>query len=83
MIIILFSGFSGFISICILVHDVCLSAPNEKSQVTIGCHFEKQVVPIRDPVILSKIHQTYRIGYIKVEIVSQLSKFCDFHLCNV
>nr|XP_024370707.1 serine/threonine-protein phosphatase 4 regulatory subunit 3-like isoform X2 [Physcomitrium patens] len=25
----------------------------------------KEVVPIRDPVILSKIHQTYRIGYIK------------------
>nr|XP_024382924.1 serine/threonine-protein phosphatase 4 regulatory subunit 3-like isoform X3 [Physcomitrium patens] len=25
----------------------------------------KEAVPIRDPVILSKIHQTYRIGYIK------------------
>lgn len=25
-----------------------------------------QAVPIYDPTILSKIHQTYRIGYIKV-----------------
>jgi hypothetical protein len=28
-----------------------------------------QAVPIRDPAILSKIHQTYRIGYIKVVLI--------------
>lgn len=36
----------------------------------------KQAVPIRDPVILSKIHQTYRIGYIKVSVMSYLSLRC-------
>ncbi|XP_057785612.1 uncharacterized protein LOC131003146 isoform X3 [Salvia miltiorrhiza] len=25
----------------------------------------KEVVPIKDPVVLSKIHQTYRVGYLK------------------
>jgi hypothetical protein len=29
----------------------------------------KEAVPIRDPAILSKIHQTYRIGYIKVVLI--------------
>ncbi|XP_024390933.1 uncharacterized protein [Physcomitrium patens] len=32
----------------------------------------KEAVPIRDPAILSKIHQTYRIGYIKDVILSRL-----------
>lgn len=32
----------------------------------------KEAVPIRDPVILSKIHQTYRIGYIKVSHIALL-----------
>ena len=27
-----------------------------------------QVIPIKDPVVLSKIHQTYRIGYLKVSL---------------
>lgn len=27
-----------------------------------------QVVPIKDPVVLSKIHQTYRVGYLKVSV---------------
>lgn len=25
-----------------------------------------QAIPIKDPVVLSKVHQTYRIGYMKV-----------------
>ncbi|KAL3683370.1 hypothetical protein R1sor_001392 [Riccia sorocarpa] len=32
----------------------------------------KEVVPIRDPTILSKIHQTYRIGYIKDVILPRV-----------
>jgi protein phosphatase-4 regulatory subunit 3 len=32
----------------------------------------KETVPIRDPVILSKIHQTYRIGYIKDVILPRV-----------
>ncbi|XP_024373629.1 uncharacterized protein [Physcomitrium patens] len=32
----------------------------------------KEAVPIRDPVILSKIHQTYRIGYIKDVILPRV-----------
>jgi protein phosphatase-4 regulatory subunit 3 len=38
-----------------------------KEQVTF-----KEAVPIRDPVILSKIHQTYRIGYIKDVILPRV-----------
>jgi protein phosphatase-4 regulatory subunit 3 len=26
----------------------------------------KEAIPIKDPLVLSKIHQTYRIGYLKV-----------------
>jgi protein phosphatase-4 regulatory subunit 3 len=32
----------------------------------------KEAVPIRDPAILSKIHQTYRIGYIKDVILPRV-----------
>lgn len=30
------------------------------------CSLFFQAIPIKDPLVLSKIHQTYRIGYLKV-----------------
>nr|DAD38239.1 TPA_asm: hypothetical protein HUJ06_008880 [Nelumbo nucifera] len=32
----------------------------------------KEAIPIRDPIVLSKIHQTYRIGYIKDVILPRV-----------
>ncbi|KAJ4956492.1 hypothetical protein NE237_013275 [Protea cynaroides] len=32
----------------------------------------KEAIPIKDPVVLSKIHQTYRIGYIKDVILQRV-----------
>ncbi len=34
----------------------------------------KEVVPISDPVIRNKIHQTYRLGYLKVQPSHNSSK---------
>lgn len=33
-----------------------------------------QVIPIKDPVVLSKIHQTYRLGYLKVSLFNSYCK---------
>lgn len=50
--------------------------------VTYGCYLVWQAVPIRDPAILSKIHQTYRIGYIKVGLMLYLSHSRSFNFTD-
>uniref|UniRef100_A0A2P2MU35 Serine/threonine-protein phosphatase 4 regulatory subunit 3-B-like isoform X8 n=1 Tax=Rhizophora mucronata TaxID=61149 RepID=A0A2P2MU35_RHIMU len=32
----------------------------------------KEVIPIKDPLVLSKIHQTYRVGYLKDVVLARL-----------
>lgn len=56
-----------------LICNVCLLSHTVDIAFTSGCYLVKQAVPIRDPVILSKIHQTYRIGYIKVSVTYYFS----------
>lgn len=35
--------------------------------IVIKPHYCWQVIPIKNHMVLSKIHQTYRIGYLKVQ----------------
>ncbi|KAJ0960769.1 hypothetical protein J5N97_001328, partial [Dioscorea zingiberensis] len=37
-----------------------------------ACDFQREAIPIKDPLVLSKIHQTYRIGYIKDVILPRV-----------
>lgn len=48
-----------------LEYDPELSTPQRHRAFLSECVTFKEVVPIRDPVVLNKIHQTYRIQYIK------------------
>ncbi|XP_039166546.1 serine/threonine-protein phosphatase 4 regulatory subunit 3 [Eucalyptus grandis] len=32
----------------------------------------KEAIPIRDPIVLSKIHQTYRVGYLKDVVLARM-----------
>ena len=53
----------------------------------IKSHYCWQAIPIKNPMVLSKIHQTYRIGYLKVQshelfwkhfILQKMSHFSHF-----
>ena len=48
-----------------LEYDPDLKAPQPHRQFLNTCVAFKEVVPIQDPAILGKIHQTYRLQYIK------------------
>lgn len=42
-----------------------------------------QAIPIKDPVVLPKIHQTYRVAYLKVILYCFLCRSCSSFTCIV
>lgn len=64
------------------VFIVCLLPPIYILIVQLSICLFSQAIPIKDPMVLSKIHQTYRIGYLKV-CFPILSLICSHFIINL